>query len=76
MDELIPLDLLEKGRDADIAEVCGQPDLVGRLAELGLRTGCRVRVLQSGSPCLVLVGDARLSLRGDWTMQILVRPHA
>jgi Fe2+ transport system protein FeoA len=44
------------------------------MAELGVRTGCRVQVVQSGSPCLLRVGDCRLSLRGECDCQILVRP--
>jgi ferrous iron transport protein A len=73
-DNLLPLELLNPGEYADIAEVCGEPCWVGRLAELGLRIGCRLRVLQAGSPCLLEVGECRLSLRGDCCMQILVRP--
>jgi hypothetical protein len=32
--------------------------------------------VSGGSPCLVLVGGSRLSLRGEQAMQILVRPLA
>jgi Fe2+ transport system protein FeoA len=74
MHELLPLELLDRGEWADVAEVTGEPGWIGRLAELGVRVGSRLRVLQPGSPCLLQVGDARLSLRGDWAMQILVRP--
>lgn len=75
-EELLPLELLRSGEWADVAEVAGEPGWVNRLAELGLRTGSRLRVLQAGSPCLLQVGDARLSLRGDWAAQVLVRPVA
>jgi len=71
---LLPLDLLHHGDWADVAEVTGEPGCVGRLAELGVRAGSRVQVLQPGSPCLLRVGGARLSLRGDWALRILVRP--
>ena len=75
--DLLPLDLLKVGDQADIADVTGEPCWVSRLAELGVRIGCRLRVLQTGSPCLLQVGECRLSLRGECTMQILVRPvHA
>ncbi|MCS6849886.1 MAG: ferrous iron transport protein A [Gemmataceae bacterium] len=73
---LLPLELLRSGDWADVAEVQGEPAWVGRLAELGIRAGSRVRMLRHGSPCLLQVGDARLSLRGEWAMQILVRPAA
>lgn len=72
--DLLPLEMLHPGQWADVAEVTGEPGWVNRLGELGLRIGMRLRVLQSGSPCLLQVGDTRLSVRGDWAMQILVRP--
>ena len=72
--DLLPLELLSTGEWADIAEVTGEPSWVTRLAELGVRCGSRLRVLQAGSPCLLQIGESRLSLRGDCLMQILVRP--
>jgi Fe2+ transport system protein FeoA len=74
MPDLLPLEMLANGQWADVDSVCGEPAWVGRLAELGVRTGCRLQVLQGGEPCLLQVGGARLSLRGDAAMQILVRP--
>ena len=74
--ELVPLELLNTGDWADIADVSGEPGWVTRLAEMGVRIGCRLLVLQAGSPCLLQVGESRLSVRGDWATQILVRPVA
>ena len=73
-DALLPLELLDSGEWADVAEICGEPAWVQRLAELGVRCGCRVRVVQAGSPCLLQIGGVRLSLRGDQVTRILVRP--
>jgi Fe2+ transport system protein FeoA len=73
-DLLLPLEHLQTGEWADVAEVHGEPGWVGRLAELGVRIGSRLQVLRSGYPCLLLVGGSRLSLRGPEVMQILVRP--
>jgi ferrous iron transport protein A len=74
---LMPLDMLRAGEVGEVAEVSG-PDaaFVGRLAELGIRAGCRVRVVQPGSPCLLDVGGCKLCLRGGECSQILVRPVA
>ena len=72
----MPLEFLHAGQWADIADVTGEPDWVTRLAEMGVRIGNRLQVLQPGSPCLLRVGESRLSLRGDWATQILVRPVA
>jgi Fe2+ transport system protein FeoA len=75
-DTLLPLDLLPPGQWADVADVAGEPGWVGRLAELGVRAGCRLQMLRAGYPCLLQVGGCRLSLRGECSMQILVRPVA
>ena len=72
----IPLELLQRGEQADVAEVHGEPGWVGRMAELGIRVGSRLRVLQPGATCVLLVGESRLTLRGDKVFQILVRPVA
>ena len=71
---LMPLDMLRTGEVAEVEEVSGLPAWVGRLAELGIRQGCRVRVVQAGSPCLLDVGGCKLCLRGGECSQILVRP--
>jgi Fe2+ transport system protein FeoA len=73
---LLPLDSLHSGEWAEIAEVHGEPRWVGRLAELGIRPGTVVKVLQPGSPCLLEVDGCRLSLRLEYDLQILVRPAA
>jgi Fe2+ transport system protein FeoA len=74
--ELLPLELLGAGMWAEVEDVSGEPGWVSRLAELGVRIGCRLHVLQPGTPCLLQVGESRLSLRGDDAAQILVRPVA
>jgi ferrous iron transport protein A len=71
---LLPLELLNAGEWAEVHEVQGEDALVCRMAELGLRSGCRLQMVRSGTPCLLEVGGARLCLRGDCAMRILVRP--
>jgi ferrous iron transport protein A len=73
-DVLLPLELLSCGEWADVVELYGDPAWVSRLAELGVRVGCRLRVLQPGKPCLLQIGSVRLSLRSDLATQVLVRP--
>jgi ferrous iron transport protein A len=70
----MPLEHLHAGEWADVADVTGEAGWVTRLAEMGVRIGCRLLVLQPGSPCLLQIGESRLSLRGDLATQILVRP--
>ena len=71
---MLPLDMLQTGEWADIADLHGEPGWVVRMAELGLRIGVRLRMLQAGSPCLLQVGETRLTLRGNCAVQIFVRP--
>ena len=70
----MPLEHLRPGEWADVAEVSGEASWVCRMAELGVRAGCRICLLQPGSPCLLQVGGCRLSLRGEQAMRIMVRP--
>jgi ferrous iron transport protein A len=65
---------MQAGEWAEIEEVTGAPVWVHRMAELGLRSGSRLQVLRPGSPCLLRVDGARISLRGEGEAQILVRP--
>ncbi len=71
---MLPLESLHPGEWGEVAEVAGEPGWIVRMAELGIRTGCRLRVLRPGSPCLLQVGGSRLSLRGGGHSWILIRP--
>jgi ferrous iron transport protein A len=75
-DGSLPLELVRAGEWAEVADVWGDPSWVGRMAELGIRTGCRLRVLRGGQPCLLDVNGCRLCLRVEADAQILVRPVA
>jgi Fe2+ transport system protein FeoA len=75
-DVLLPLDCLHSGEWAEVLEVTGEARWVGRIAELGVRVGSRLKLVQPGSPCLVEIGGCRLSLRTDDVLQIFVRPLA
>lgn len=73
---MLPLEMLHVGEWAEIVDIDGQPSWVGRLAELGIYAGRRLKVLKAGSPCLLQLDGCRLSLRSDATMQIMVHPLA
>jgi ferrous iron transport protein A len=74
VDTLLPLEMLRPGEWADIAEVCGEPAWICRMAELGIRAGSRVQVVRDGSPCLLRVAGSQLCVRGCGCSQVLVRP--
>jgi ferrous iron transport protein A len=71
---LLPLDMLKAGETAEIAFVSGAPAWVGRMAEMGVREGCKLEVLQSGSTCLLKISNCKLCIRHCDESQILVRP--
>ncbi|MCS7016913.1 MAG: ferrous iron transport protein A [Gemmatales bacterium] len=70
----LPLEELERGELAEVALVEGDTAWVARMAELGIRPGQQVRMLQPGSPCLISLGAARLSLRLGRMGRVLVTP--
>lgn len=69
---VIPLDLLAAGEQGRIHELDGSPEFVHRLAEMGLRIGASVSMVQPGSPCILAVGNHRFSLRIDDAATVLV----
>jgi ferrous iron transport protein A len=73
---ILPLEFVPTGNWAEVEEVSGEQTWVGRMAELGLRVGCRLQVIRQGSPCLLRLEGCRLSLRRDAGRQIFVRPVA
>ena len=73
---LLPLDCLRAGECADVVDVNGETTWVCRMAELGLRPGSRVQMLQEGSTCLLQVDGCKLCVRSDASSQIMVKPVA
>jgi ferrous iron transport protein A len=73
MPELIPLTFLRRGQVAEIGQLIGPPERVGRLEELGLRAGARLEMVQCGAPCIIRVGGSTLCFRGNETSRVLVR---
>jgi Fe2+ transport system protein FeoA len=70
---MLPLELMRTGDVAEVVDVHGDQRLVARLAESGLRTGCRVETIVAGNPIVVRVDETKLTLRTDGQVQILVR---
>ena len=71
-EQLIPLGLLQAGASAMVVRIDGQPNLVLRLHEMGVRPGCHVRMIQPGAACVVAVGNHRFGFRGADAAHVLV----
>jgi Fe2+ transport system protein FeoA len=74
-ERVVPLDLLGSGESGRVVEVGGSHDMVGRLAELGISEGSDLRVVRSGHPCIVAVGNQRISFRGEAAAVVLVETY-
>lgn len=73
---MIPLAMLGVGQNAEVTQVIGLPAHVHRLEELGIRTGTRIKMVQSGSPCIVGLAGSRLCFRQTDALAVLVRPDS
>lgn len=74
MDDLIPLRYLMPGQTAEVGQLMGSAEQVHRLEELGLRSGVRIEMLQSGSPCIIRLSGSKLCFRDSDAIRVLVRP--
>lgn len=72
----VPIEFLQPESHGTIVEMCGQPCQMQRLAELGIRQGCKVRMVCRGEPCLICIEGRRISLRLGDTADIFVVPTA
>lgn len=70
--EIVPLDSLQAGETGRIADVEGCAEIVTRLAEIGLRNGASVRMVQPGRPCILALDNQRLSFRPEDCTHVFV----
>lgn len=70
--QIVPLESLRAGERGRILELDGVPELVHRLEEMGIREGTQVKMLKTGSPCILEIHQHRLSFRVDNSVSILV----
>lgn len=62
---IIPLELLAVGERARITEIDGNIAFVNRLNEMGLGEDVEIKMIQSGTPCIIALDNHRLSFRGE-----------
>lgn len=70
---VLPLGLVDAGTTAVVSEIAGSPENVRRLKELGFFEGNELTVLNSGSPCMVRLGESKISFRDSDSASILVQ---
>jgi Fe2+ transport system protein FeoA len=72
----IPVELLDADSEGVVVEMCGADPNVHRLQEMGIRCGCRVRMLRPGEPCLLSIEGRKMCLRLGTMAEIFVCPVA
>ena len=70
--QIVPLELLRPCEHGIIHDVSGDEEIVHRLEEMGLRPDVALTMLQPGQPCIIRLGDHRLTFRMEKSLQILV----
>ena len=72
---LVPLAMVDAGREAVLCRVEGGHGLMLRLAEMGIRPGARFTVLSRGrpGPFIVTVGQGRLAVGRGMVDRMFVR---
>ena len=71
-DTVLPIDQLRANEQAHVVDLVGEGNEVHRLAEMGLRIGCSIRMVRPGSPCLLALDGKRMSIRLNNSVDILV----
>ena len=64
--------MLQAGEEGRILDIDGERAMVTRLAEMGLREGVLVRMVKAGAPCIIAIGNHRISFRGEESTVVLV----
>lgn len=75
--EFLALNCLSEGQSAYVMEICNEPSMHRRLADLGLIPGTQITCLYrspSGDPTAYLIRSAVIALRNCDAAQIRVKP--
>ncbi len=74
--ELLPLSLLTAGQSGRVREIVAPRDEAHRLAEMGLRPGAVIEIVQPGSPCIVRLAGQTICFRPGEAGHVLVETGA
>jgi len=72
--QAVPVEFLAPEAEGVVVDLCGEERNVHRLEELGIRCGCRIRMLCPGETCLLAIEGKKMCLRLGTTAEILVHP--
>ena len=68
----LPIQQLKRGQCGQLVRITGFYDSVHRLGEVGLYRGKYVKIVQPGTPCILVSGGQKLAYRDEET-ELIVR---
>jgi Fe2+ transport system protein FeoA len=72
--QAVPVEFLAPETEGVVVDLCGEEKNLHRLEELGIRCGCKIRMLCPGETCLLAIEGKKMCLRLGSTAEILVQP--
>lgn len=70
----VPFESLAENQRGRVVDVEGPDGWKHRLEEIGVREGTIVQLIKRGNPCILGIGNHRLSFRPDPGVMLLVEP--
>lgn len=72
--QAVPVEYLAPQAEGVVVDLCGEEKNLHRLEELGIRCGCKIRMLSPGETCLLAIEGKKMCLRLGSTAEIFVQP--
>jgi Fe2+ transport system protein FeoA len=72
----VPVEYLSPECEGIVVELAGEEPNIHRLEEMGIRCGCRIRMLCPGETCLLAIEGKKMCLRLGGSAEIFVCPVA
>ena len=70
----VPVEYLSPECEGIVVELAGEGPNIHRLEEMGIRCGCRIRMLCPGETCLLAIEGKKMCLRLGGSAEIFVCP--
>ncbi len=70
----IPVEYLSQDSLGVVVDVAGEGQNIHRLEEMGIRNGCRIRMLCPGETCLLAIDGKKMCVRLGSVAEIMVCP--
>lgn len=73
-EDCVPIQCMAKNCEGVIVKLDGEKLAVHRLEEMGICSGCHIKIICAGEPCLLKINDRKICLRTENLNNIYVCP--